>query len=254
MLFLVNYMSYCLAIKVNEGLVFASDSRTNAGLDNVNTYSKMFTYNVGDRAFVILTAGNLATSQAVYHQLEKDLNSENPEINLNLCEDIEAAAQYIGRLSVSSSNQSLEVQNQSSLMGSFFILGGQIKDQEPNLLLIYPEGNFIYVSNEQPYLQIGETKYGKPILDRMINKNTPIGDSARVALLSLDSTMRSDLTVGPPIDFVVYKKDQMHLDYQGRYKLKSPYFKEMSDTWAQKLSDAIDTLPKFEWEEEDQTN
>ena len=108
--FLVNYMSYCLAIKVNEGLVFASDSRTNAGLDNVNTYSKMFTYNVGDRAFVILTAGNLATSQAVYHQLEKDINSDNPEINLNLCEDIEAAAQYIGRLSVSSSNQSLEVQ------------------------------------------------------------------------------------------------------------------------------------------------
>ena len=137
------HMSYCLAIKVNEGLVFASDSRTNAGLDNINTYSKMFTYNVGDRAFVILTAGNLATSQAVYHQLEKDLNADNPEMNLNLCEDIEAAAQYIGRLSVSSSNQSLEVQNQSSMLGSFFILGGQIKDQEPNLLLIYPEGNFI---------------------------------------------------------------------------------------------------------------
>ena len=203
-------MSYCLAIKVNEGLVFASDSRTNAGLDNINTYSKMFTYNVGDRAFVVLTAGNLATSQAVYHQLEKDLNADNPEMNLNLCEDIEAAAQYIGRLSVSSSNQSLEVQNQSSLLGSFFILGGQIKDQEPNLLLIYP-----------------------------------------VALLSLDSTMRSDLTVGPPIDFVVYKKDQIHLDYQGKYEFMSPYFKEMSDTWAQKLSDAIHTLPKFEWEEED---
>ena len=247
-------MSYCLAIKVNEGLVFASDSRTNAGLDNINTYSKMFTYNVGDRAFVILTAGNLATSQAVYHQLEKDLNADNPEMNLNLCEDIEAAAQYIGRLSVSSSNQSLEVQNQSSILGSFFILGGQIIDQEPNLLLIYPEGNFIYVSNEQPYLQIGETKYGKPILDRMINKDTPIGDSARVALLSLDSTMRSDLTVGPPIDFVVYKKDQIHLDYQGKYEFMSPYFKEMSETWAQKLSDAIDTLPKFEWEEEDKVN
>jgi len=120
--------------------------------------------------------------------------------------------------------------------------------------LIYPEGNFIYVSNEQPYLQIGETKYGKPILDRMINKDTPIGDSARVALLSLDSTMRSDLTVGPPIDFVVYKKDQIHLDYQGKYEFMSPYFKEMSETWAQKLSDAIHTLPKFEWEEEDKVN
>ena len=243
-------MSYCLAIKVNEGLVFASDSRTNAGLDNVNTYSKMFTYNVGDRAFVILTAGNLATSQAVYHQLEKDLNAPNPEINLNLCEDLEAVAAYIGQLSIASSNQSLEVQSQSSLMGSNFILGGQIRNQDPNILMIYPEGNYIYASSERPFLQIGETKYGKPILDRMINKNTPIGDSARVALLSLDSTMRSDLTVGPPIDFVVYKKDQMHLDYQGRYKLKSPYFKELSDTWAQKLSEVVHSLPKFDWEED----
>ena len=243
-------MSYCLAIKVNEGLVFASDSRTNAGLDNVNTYSKMFTYNVGDRALVILTAGNLATSQAVYHQLEKDLNAPNPEINLNLCEDLEAVAAYIGQLSIASSNQSLEVQSQSSLMGSNFILGGQIRNQDPNILMIYPEGNYIYASSERPFLQIGETKYGKPILDRMINKNTPIGDSARVALLSLDSTMRSDLTVGPPIDFVVYKKDQMHLDYQGRYRLKSPYFKELSDTWAQKLSEAVHSLPKFDWEED----
>ena len=243
-------MSYCLAIKVNEGLVFASDSRTNAGLDNVNTYSKMFTYNVGDRALVILTAGNLATSQAVYHQLEKDLNAPNPEINLNLCEDLEAVAAYIGQLSIASSNQSLEVQSQSSLMGSNFILGGQIRNQDPNILMIYPEGNYIYASSERPFLQIGETKYGKPILDRMINKNTPIGDSARVALLSLDSTMRSDLTVGPPIDFVVYKKDQMHLDYQGRYKLKSPYFKELSDTWAQKLSEAVHSLPRFDWEED----
>ena len=243
-------MSYCLAIKVNEGLVFASDSRTNAGLDNVNTYSKMFTYNVGDRALVILTAGNLATSQAVYHQLEKDLNAPNPEINLNLCEDLEAVAAYIGQLSIASSNQSLEVQSQSSLMGSNFILGGQIRNQDPNILMIYPEGNYIYASSERPFLQIGETKYGKPILDRMINKNTPIGDSARVALLSLDSTMRSDLTVGPPIDFVVYKKDQMHLNYQGRYRLKSPYFKELSDTWAQKLSEAVHSLPQFDWEED----
>ncbi len=242
-------MSYCLAIKVNEGLVFASDSRTNAGLDNINTYSKMFTYNVGDRAFVILTAGNLATSQAVYHQIEKDINTPSPGINLNLCEDLEAAAAYVGKLSIASSSQSLEVQNQSALMGSYFILGGQIKNQEPNILLIYPEGNYIYASTDSPFIQIGETKYGKPILDRMINKKTPIADSARVALLSLDSTMRSDLTVGPPIDFVVYKKDQMHLDYQGRYKLESPYFKELSDTWAHKLSDAIHSLPKFSWED-----
>ena len=100
-------MSYCLAIKVKEGLVFASDSRTNAGLDNVSTYSKMFTFNVGDRAFVLLTAGNLATSQAVYHQLEKDISANDPEMNLNLCEDLEQAASYIGKLSAESSNQAV---------------------------------------------------------------------------------------------------------------------------------------------------
>ena len=241
-------MSYCLAIKVKEGLVFASDSRTNAGLDNINTYSKMFTFNVGDRAFVLLTAGNLATSQAVYHQLEKDISAENPKMSLNLCEDLEEAASYVGKLSVESSNQALDVQNQSALMGSYFILGGQIQNQEPNLLLIYPEGNFIYVSQEQPYLQIGETKYGKPILDRMINEDTPIGDSARVALLSLDSTMRSDLTVGPPIDFVVYKKDELKIASQKCLNLDDEEFSKVSKEWSEGILKVFNSFPRFDWE------
>ena len=205
-------MTYCLAIKVEEGLVFASDSRTNAGLDNIGTYTKMFTYNVGDRAFVILTAGNLATSQAVYHQIEKDLENNNSEINLNLCEDIEAVADYVGKLSIEQQSKNHDpteqIDQSTSLLGSHFIIGGQIKGQEPNLVMVYPEGNFIYMSDDQPYLQIGEIKYGKPILDRMIYQNISLGDAARVALLSLDSTMRSDLTVGPPIDLVVFKKDE----------------------------------------------
>ena len=241
-------MSYCLAIKVKEGLVFASDSRTNAGLDNVSTYSKMFTFNVGDRAFVLLTAGNLATSQAVYHQLEKDISANDPEMSLNLCEDLEQVASYIGKLSAESSNQALDVQNQTSLMGSYFILGGQIKNQEPNLLLIYPEGNFIYVSQERPYLQIGETKYGKPILDRMINEDTPIGDSARVALLSLDSTMRSDLTVGPPIDFVVYKKDQFKIASQKCLNLNDKEFSSMTNEWSEGILKVFKSFPRFDWE------
>jgi len=243
-------MTYCLGIKVNEGLVFASDSRTNAGLDNVGSYTKMFTYNVGDRAFVIMTAGNLATSQAVYHRIQKDLDAESPKINLNLCQDLEEAAEYIGEISLECQKvgQDIPVQ-ESSLLGSSFILGGQIKDQEPNIILIYPEGNHIHVSDESPFVQIGETKYGKPILDRTIEQDTPLGDTARAALLSLDSTMRSDLTVGPPIDFVVFKKDQINLDFQDRLKLDSPFFQQFSNIWHDQLLKAINHLPRFNWED-----
>ena len=223
-------MTYCLAIKINDGLVFASDSRTNAGLDNISTYTKMFTFNVGDRAFVILTSGNLSTTQAVYHRIEKDMESKDTVRSLNTCADIEEVATYIGELNVEYQSKAQENLSQgSTLLGSYFIVGGQIKGQDPNLLLVYPEGNFIYMSDNQPYLQIGEIKYGKPILDRMIYQNISLGDAARVALLSLDSTMRSDLTVGPPIDLVVFKRDEINLDFQEQLKLDSPFFKELSD-------------------------
>ena len=230
-------MTYCVAIKIEEGLVFASDSRTNAGLDNVSTYSKMFTFNVGDRAFVILTSGNLATSQAVYHRIEKDLTSTDGSRSLNTCEDLDDVAAYIGELNVEYQSISNENPSQNSIsLGSHFIVGGQIKGQDPNLMLVYPEGNHIHMSNEQPYLQIGETKYGKPILDRMIHQDTPIGDAARVALLSLDSTMRSDLTVGPPIDLIVFKKDQINLDFQDQLKLDSPFLKNCQKFGLNKLT------------------
>ena len=242
-------MTYCVAIKIDEGLVFASDSRTNAGLDNISTYSKMFSFNVGDRAFVILTSGNLATSQAVYHRIEKDLSSKDSNKSLNTCDDLDDVAAYIGELNIEYQSLTNENQTQSGLsLGSHFIVGGQIKGQDPNLMLVYPEGNHIHMSDEQPYMQIGETKYGKPILDRMINSDISIADAARIALLSLDSTMRSDLTVGPPIDLVVFKKDQINLDFQEQLKLDSPFFKELSDIWAQQIEKGVKKLPKFHWE------
>ena len=242
-------MTYCVAIKIEDGLVFASDSRTNAGLDNVSTYSKMFTFNVGDRAFVILTSGNLATSQAVYHRIEKDLSSAEVSRSLNTCEDLDDVAAYVGELNVEYQSVANENPSQNSVvLGSHFIVGGQIKGQEPNLMLVYPEGNHIHMSDEQPYMQIGETKYGKPILDRMIHPDTSIGDAARVALLSLDSTMRSDLTVGPPIDLIVFKKDQINLDFQEQLKLDSPFFKELSDIWAKQIDKGVKKLPRFHWE------
>ena len=242
-------MTYCVAIKIEDGLFFASDSRTNAGLDNVSTYSKMFTFNVGDRAFVILTSGNLATSQAVYHRLEKDLSTAEVSRSLNTCEDLDDVAAYVGELNVEYQSVANENPSQNSVvLGSHFIVGGQIKGQEPNLMLVYPEGNHIHMSDEQPYMQIGETKYGKPILDRMIHPDTSIGDAARVALLSLDSTMRSDLTVGPPIDLIVFKKDQINLNFQEQLKLDSPFFKELSDIWAKQIDKGVKKLPRFHWE------
>ncbi|MCH2495136.1 MAG: 20S proteasome subunit A/B [Dehalococcoidia bacterium] len=242
-------MTYCLAIKVDEGMVFASDSRTNAGLDDYNSYSKMFTYSVGDRCIVLLTSGNLSTSQNVFHRLETDLENPKGELNLNTCNDLEEIANYIGKLSVEYSEKNIDKISQGNVnFSSFFILGGQIKGQRQKAFLIYPEGNYILCSEDSPYFQIGETKYGKPILDRVIQKNTTLGDAARAALVSIDSTMRSDLTVGPPIDFVVYKNNNINLDLKDKLKLDTPYFMNLSDIWHEKIISSFKDLPSFHWE------
>ena len=203
-------MTYCIGIKTNEGLVFASDSRTNAGLDNVNIYSKMFTHDVGDRTIVMITSGNLGTSQAVYKSVEKDLKSSSGILNLNTCKDFEQIASYVGSLNIKHSSPQ-GINTDDVLLGSTFIIGGQIKGQKPELYLIYPQGNYIRPADSKPYLVIGEVKYGKPILDRVIKPDVSIGDASRCALISMDSTLKSDLTVGPPIDFAIYKKNENKL-------------------------------------------
>ena len=243
-------MTYCLGIKVNEGMIFASDSRTNAGLDDFSVHSKMFNYSVGDRCVVILTSGNLSTSQAVFHSIESDLESAViTDRNLNICKDLEEVADYVGSLSAKHSKIKYEVSEHGDIdFGSYFIVGGQIQDQSQKMFLIYPQGNFIECSENNPFFQIGETKYGKPILDRLINLDISLGDAARAALVSLDSTMRSDLSVGPPIDFLVYKKDKINLDIRDKIRLDSPYFKDLSDMWHDKLQSSFQELPKFDWE------
>ena len=222
-------MTYCLGIKVNEGMIFASDSRTNAGLDDFSVHSKMFNYSVGDRCVVILTSGNLSTSQAVFHSIESDLESAViTDRNLNICKDLEEVADYVGSLSAKHSKIKYEVSEHGEIdFGSYFIVGGQIKDQSQKMFLIYPQGNFIECSENNPFFQIGETKYGKPILDRIINL---------------------DLSVGPPIDFLVYRKDKINLDIRDKIRLDSPYFKDLSDMWHDKLKSSFQELPKFDWE------
>ena len=154
------------------------------------------------------------------------------------------------RLSVEYSEKNIENINQGDVnFSSFFILGGQIKGQRQKAFLIYPEGNYILCSEDSPYFQIGETKYGKPILDRVIQKETSLGDAARAALVSIDSTMRSDLTVGPPIDFVVYKNNNINLDLKDKLRLDTPYFMNLSDIWHEKIISSFKDLPSFHWEE-----
>jgi len=240
-------MTYCIGIKSKDGLVFASDSRTNAGLDNVNIYSKMLTYDVGDRTIIIVTSGNLGTSQAVFKSIQKDLKDNKNKLNLNTCKDFDQIASYVGSLNVKhSSPQGINTDN--VLLGATFIVGGQIKGQPMELLLIYPQGNFIKPADSKPFLVIGEIKYGKPILDRVITPETKIGDASRCALISMDSTLRSDLTVGPPIDFAVYKKDENKIASIKCLNITDPEYTEVCKKWSETIHKVFDSFPRFDWE------
>ena len=240
-------MTYCIGINVNEGMIFASDSRTNAGLDNVNTYTKMLNYAVGDRNIVIVTSGNLATSQAVYSSVKKDLEAKNPITSLNTCENIEEVASYIGRLTVKHSSPQ-GINEEVLQLGSSYIVGGQIKSQKPEICLVYPQGNYIKPSDAKPYLIIGEINYGKPILDRILTPQISLGDASRCALISMDSTIRSDLRVGPPIDFVVYKTGLVEPLYKKQFDLDDPEYSNITKSWSESIIRAFETFPKFNWE------
>ena len=240
-------MTYCIGINVNEGMVFASDSRTNAGLDNINVYTKMLNYAVGDRNLVIVTSGNLATSQAVFGSIKKDLEVSNPITSLNTCETLEEVANYIGSLTVKHSSPQ-GINEEVLQLGSSYIVGGQIKNQKPEIYLVYPQGNYIRPSEARPYLIIGEINYGKPILDRVLKPDITLGDAARCALISMDSTIKSDLRVGPPIDFVVYKKGLIKPIYQNKFEINDPEYSSITDSWSQSIIRAFETFPRFNWE------
>lgn len=236
-------MTYCVAIKLDVGLVFVSDSRTNAGVDQISTYSKMYTFGVpGQRQFCLLTAGNLATSQGVVKQVEHDIDQGMP-ISLHTVSSFREAADYIGQLNV--------MQQQKAGGGSEFeasiILGGQVAGKRHDLALIYPQGNHIGTSKTTPFLQIGESKYGKPILDRILTPTTPLNTAVLCALVSMDSTMRSNVTVGPPIEVLVYNGDTFALNQRLVLEADSEYLRELNRGWDQRLKDAFSSLPPPSW-------
>ena len=239
-------MTYCLAISVNAGMVFCSDSRTNAGVDQISTYSKMHRFACdGERALVLLTSGNLATSQAVVARIEDDIH-KRAKVNLYTVGTVHEAADYVGRVAVeqqakhSSADKSFEVS---------FILGGQIVGAPPQATLIYPQGNHISASRSTPYLQIGESKYGKPILDRILTLDTTLDTAALCALVSMDSTMRSNLTVGPPIEALIYEAGSLAFSKE-RYHCfteDSEFLRELKRSWDARLHEAFSRLPPLAW-------
>lgn len=244
-------MTYCLAIKINGGIVFASDSRTNAGVDYVTTYSKMHVYEwPDDRVVVLLSAGSLATTQGVLNTIQRDLESTDGRINLRNVDHLFDAAHYIGGINQREQQTHSEALSRSGVSAdATFILGGQIKGRGHEIYLIYPQGNYISASPETPYLQIGENKYGKPILDRVIVPDTTIEDAARCCLVSLDSTMRSNISVGPPFELAMYWKDELELRHYMNLKLASPLYKSLQKRWNEGLKRAFNRLPRFDWEQ-----
>ena len=237
-------MTYCVAIAVNDGIVFCSDSRTNAGIDQISTYSKMYRYGIdGERQFVILSAGNLATTQAVISQVNRDLE-KNAAVSLATVSGVLDASDYLGEIS-------REQQHKHSATGTgfeaSFIIGGQVAGRKHRVILVYPEGNHISTSADTPFLQIGESKYGKPILDRILTPDTTLDTCALCALVSMDSTVRSNLTVGPPIEVLVYRTGSLVMDDHHRFDQDSEFLREISRGWDQRLKDAFRQMPPLAW-------
>lgn len=241
-------MTYCLGVINKFGIVMASDSRTNAGVDYISTYRKMFDLSLpGERSIIICNSGSLSVSQGVLTRLNRDIQSQEAK-NLHTLSNMYDIAQYIG-------NKSREIQEQDRSWlekdgidySCNFLLGGQIKGEEPQLYLIYPQGNFIQATTETPFLQIGETKYGKPILDRTISYKTPIEDVAKCALLSLDSTMKSNISVGPPINMIMYEADSFEIDHKLELRIGAPYIAKIRKLWEQSVRHAFESMPDIDW-------
>ena len=247
-------MTYCVGLFLDEGLVMLADTRTNAGVDNISTYSKTFTWEKpDDRAIVMLTAGNLAVTQAVVNLLEEgvppaDAPKGEPDTMFTVTSMFEAA-RLVGRaVRMVYAADAEAMQAQDTPFTASFLLGGQLKGRTMRLFQIYTAGNFIAATPETPFLQIGEHKYGKPILDRALSYfHTTAMDGVKLALLSMDSTVRSNLSVGFPLDLVVYRKDQYRFALKTRIEENDPYFSRISTGWSEALRNAYLALPSPDW-------
>lgn len=248
-------MTYCIGYWLEKGLVLASDSRTNAGVDYISSYSKMYIFQPApDRLFVVLAAGSLATTQAVINWIRRDLDrpadlEAGGGKDLRHCDYLFEAAAYLGRVSVAAQKENAEALRQSGASGgATFLLGGQIGSEPHGLFLVYPEGNAIMATPETPYLQIGESKYGKPPLDNIGHANLSLEDAARLCLVSEVLTQRSNLSVGPPFELVVIPAGKRAIAQQIKIEGDDPMLASIIDIWSASQREALYRLPHLPWE------
>src|SRR5215213_3503865 len=238
-------MTYCLGIVTKYGLVMASDSRTNAGYDQVNVCRKMHTFvTPGERMFVLLASGSLSLTQSVLTLLRRDFDAGKGLAQANSLYD---AARVIGeQVRRVSDIDRAALERDEYKFNVHLLLGGQVRGERPNLILVYPQGNPLQASEDSPFLQIGETKYGRPILDRGIRfDRTTLEEAAKYALLSIDSTMKSNVTVGPPIDLLVYGADELEATRYRRFDDADPDWQKIRNRWQQALRGAVARLPNL---------
>jgi len=243
-------MTYCAALRLNHGLVFMSDTRTNAGVDNISVFKKMFTWEEpGERFLTIMTAGNLATTQAVISLLEERTKApDEREPSILAAPSMFQIAQIVGNMLRDVIAQHEKAgQESSSAFDATIILGGQIAGGEQRLYLIYPEGNFIEASNDTPFFQIGETKYGRPILVRAHEPDMNFEDAIRLLMVSFDSTIKANISVDLPLDFQVYENDSLRKGQSGRVTADNAYYQHISTQWGASLKKALDDLPNYEF-------
>ena len=239
-------MTYCVGLLLDQGMVLLSDTRTNAGLDNISIYRKMFTFvEPGERVIAIMTAGSLSVTQTTIARLDEaatDIDASEKTSILQAPTMLQVA-QIIGRtLAEVTSDVANRMSSNAQQATASMIVAGQRKSGEMRMFLVYPEGNFIEATADTPYLQIGEHKYGKPILDRVVSRETSLTDAKKAVLLSMDSTLRSNLSVGMPLDLAVIKNNALEISEQRRIEDQDPVFQEMSNVWSTALRDAFTSV------------
>jgi putative proteasome-type protease len=246
-------VTYCVGMMLDRGLVLMSDTRTNSGVDNISVFRKMFHWEQpGERAVALMTSGNLATTQAVISQLEERTKAPSERHNSLLeAPTMFQVATLVGKL-LRETIQANDADNGPESAGQFtasIILAGQIKGMEPRLFLIYPEGNFIEANFDTPFFQIGETKYGRPIILRGYDRTMSFEDAVKLVMVSFDSTIKANLSVGLPLDLLVLERDLFEPLHEKRISASDPYFQAISSRWGEALKRAFDSLPDYSFDE-----
>ena len=242
-------MTYCVAMSLDAGMIFASDSRTNAGVDHVARFSKMRVFaRDADRVIVMLSSGNLSVTQNAINILEQQARSGDADVNLWTARSMFEVARLLGDAlrEVRARDGPYMVQNNIDASANF-IVGGQIQGEASRLFEVYSEGNFIEATAETCYFQIGESKYGKPVIDRVVSRSTSLVEAAKCTIVSFDSTMRSNISVGLPIDILVYEADTLKVTQKRRIEESDGYFQLIHTQWGEGLRRVFAQLPDPDW-------